>query len=138
MHFIPYLSFDGNCREAFDFYTKVLDGEIKGIVTNGETPMAGEFSTDEQDKVMNAYLVAEGAELMGADAPSHHPYSKPTGFTISIQLDDDARAERIFAALAEGGEVQMPMEGTFWARKFGMLVDRYGIPWMINSGMIEQ
>ncbi|MEO3998012.1 VOC family protein [Mesorhizobium sp. CAU 1732] len=138
MRFVAYLSFDGKCREAFEFYAGVLDGEIKAMISNGETPMAEHFSPESQDKIMNAYLVADGAELMGADTPDSMPYAPPEGFTLSIQLDDDARAERIFAALAEDGDVRMPMEATFWARKFGMLIDKYGIPWMVNSGMIEQ
>jgi PhnB protein len=138
MRFVAYLSFDGRCREAFEFYAKVLDGEIKAMISHGETPAADHVSKGWHDKIINAYLVADGAELMGADSPPEMGEVNMQGFSLSIQLDDDARAERIFAALAEGGEVRMPMEATFWARKFGMLTDRYGIPWMINSGMIEQ
>lgn len=136
MRFIPYLSFDGQCREAFEFYAKVLDGDLRGVITHGETPIANEVPPDWADRVINAYLVADGAELMGADAP---PGSPPAaGFSVSIHVDDEARARRIFEAFADGGSVMMPIEPTFWAKLFGMVTDRYGTPWMINCGMIEQ
>lgn len=135
MKFIPYLSFDGRCREAFEFYARVLDGEILGMITHGETPIADEVPPDWKDRIINAYLVADGAEIMGADSP---PGSQPpAGFSVSIQIDsDEARARRIFDAFADGGSVLMPLEPTFWAKQFGMVTDRYGTPWMINCGML--
>ena len=136
MRFIPYLSFDGTCREAFDFYARVLDGEIKAMISHGETPVADKVPADWKDRIINAYLIADGAELMGADGPPGS--TGPSGFSLSIMLDDEARAQRVFAALSEGGSVKMPLEPTFWARLFGMVTDRYGTPWMINCGMLEQ
>ncbi|MBL8581709.1 MAG: VOC family protein [Rhizobiaceae bacterium] len=136
MRFIPYLSFDGNCREAFAFYQRVLGGEIKAMISHGETPIADQVPPDWKDRIINAYLVAEGAELMGADSPPGS--AAPTGFSLSIMLDDEARARRVFSALAEGGTIIMPLEPTFWAAMFGMVTDRYGTPWMINCGMVDQ
>lgn len=132
MRFIPYLSFDGRCREAFDFYAKVLDGEIKDMITHGETPAGEHVSPGWQDKIINAYLVADGAELMGADSPPEMGDARMQGFSVSIHIDDEDRATRVFDALSEGGTVLMPLEATFWAKKFGMVTDRYGTPWMVN------
>ncbi len=137
MHFVPYLSFDGTCREAFAFYEKTLGGKIAGMISHGETPMAEHVPQDWHDKIINAYLVIDGAELMGADMPPGEE-AGPKGMSVSIQLDDEARAEAIFNAFADGGSVMMPFGPTFWAKKFGMVTDRYGTPWMINCGMIEQ
>lgn len=138
VRFIPYLSFDGRCREAFEFYAETLGGEIRDMISHGETPVGEHVSPEWQDKIINAYLVVDGAELMGADTPPEMGQVTPVGFSVSIQIDDEARATRIFNAFAEGGTVMMPLEATFWARKFGMVTDRYGTPWMINCGQIEQ
>lgn len=138
MRYIPYLSFNGNCREAFELYARVMGGEIKDMISYGETPAGEHVSPEWRDRIMNAYLVADGAELMGADTPPEMGPVTPSGFCISIQEDDEARAERIFNGLTEGGTIVMPLEPSFWARKFGMVTDRFGQPWMINCGMIEQ
>lgn len=138
MRFIPYLSFDGRCREAFEFYASTLGGEIKDMISHGETPAGEHVPPEWRDKIINAYLVAESAELMGADTPPQMGHAAPAGFSVSIHIDDDDRAQRIFDAFADGGNVIMPLEATFWARKFGMVHDRFGTPWMINCGMIEQ
>jgi PhnB protein len=135
MKFIPYLSFNARCREAFEFYAKVLDGEIVAMISHGETPAAGHFGAENDHLIINAHLVADGAELMGGDTPPGMGPTSPSGFCVSIQIDDDDRGERIFSALAEGGSVLMPFEPSFWARRFGMVTDRYGTPWMINCGM---
>lgn len=132
MRFIPYLSFEGRCREAFEFYARVLDGKIEGMISHGETPAGEHVPPDWQDKIINAYLVADGAELMGADTPPGVGPAAMQGFSVSIHVEDEARAARIFAAFADGGSVLMPLEATFWAKKFGMVTDRYGTPWMIN------
>lgn len=138
MRYIPYLSFNGDCREAFAFYARVMDGEVKSMISHGETPAAAHVPPEWQDRIINACMVAHGAELMGADMPpGEDGPSKPSGFSISIHEDDEPRAQRIFDGLAEGGTVIMPFEPTFWAQKFGMVTDRYGQPWMINCGMVE-
>ena len=139
MRFIPYLNFDGRCREAFAFYERILDGKILSMLSHGDTPAGAEVPDDWQDLIINAYLVADGAEIMGADAPAAQ-YQPAAGTTISIHLEDgaEARAERIFNAFADGGVVKMAFGPTFWAKRFGMVTDRYGTPWMINCGMVEQ
>lgn len=138
MRFIPYLSFNGDCREAFEFYARTLGGEIRAMISHGETPAGEHVPANWQDKIINAYLVTDGAELMGADTPPDIGPATPTGFSVSIQIDDEDRAKSIFDAFADGGSVLMPFEEAFWAKKFGMVTDRYGTPWMINCGMAEQ
>lgn len=131
MQLIPYLGFDGQCAEAFRFYHSVLGGELE-ILTHGESPMAGEVSAEWRDRVMNATLVAKGAVLMGGDAPPGQGVP-PQGFCVAVQVEEPAEAERIFNALVDGGRVTMPLQTTFWAERFGMLVDRYGTPWIVNG-----
>ncbi|UDF28849.1 UNVERIFIED_ORG: VOC family protein [Roseateles sp. XES5] len=137
MKFVPYLSFDGRCREAFEFYAKVLGGRIAAMLSHGETPAGEHVSEAWQDKIINAHLIAGDQELMGADSPPEMGGGVKGGFSISIQIDDETDAERIFNAFADGGTVTMPFEATFWARKFGMVTDQYGTPWMINCGMAD-
>lgn len=126
----PYLHFDGDCREAFTFYREVLGGELTTMLTYGEGPpeLAGpEWS----DRILHATLLVGGQELLGSDAmPGRH--RPPAGFDVTIADVDVDEGQRIFAALAEGGAVTMPMQETFWTNGFGMLTDRFGIGWMIN------
>ena len=131
MQLIPYLNYDGQCKEAFDFYAQVLGGKITGRMTYGDSPMCDQMPADSHDRVMHSQLEIGSAVLMGADGPPPHT-PQSVGTTINIMVDTPADAERIFAALAEGGDVKMPMEETFWAQRWGMLVDRYGKPWMVN------
>lgn len=133
MAILPYLSFDGRCAEALRFYEQLLGGRIAMIMTWGESPMADQVSPDWSDRVIHATLELDGGELLASDAPPSH-YQKPQGFSLSLQTDDLDRAERMFAGLAEGGEIRMPLAETFWAKRFGMVTDRFGIPWMINCG----
>jgi PhnB protein len=127
----PYLSFHGKCEEAFNFYAKVLNGKILFKMTYGESPMADQTAPEAKNNIMHATLQAGDAQIMGADAPPQY-YSKPAGFTVSIGLNDVAEGERIFKALSEGGEVKMPYQKTFWSPGFGMCIDKYDIPWMVN------
>jgi PhnB protein len=131
MQLQPYLNFNGDCAEAFKLYEKVLGGKIEGMMTHRDSPMAGQTPPEWQDKIMHARLVVGDAVLMASDAPPGY-YSKPQGTYVSINVETTSEGERIFNALAEGGAVQMPFEKTFWAAGFGMLVDRFGIPWMVN------
>lgn len=137
MKFVPYLSFDGRCREAFQFYAEVLGGEIASMTTHGETPAGEHVSIEWQDKIINAHLIADGHELMGADSPPEMGDSTKGGFSISIQIDEETRAEHIFNAFSKGGKVIMPFEPTFWAKRFGMVTDTYGTPWMINCALAD-
>jgi PhnB protein len=132
MQLMTYLTFDGTCREAFTFYAKVLDGRVTTMMTHGDSPMADQTTPELRDKVMHAELTVGDQMLFGTDGMG--PYRKPQGFSVTIAIDDVARAQRIFQALSEGGEVRMPFEETFWAKGFGDLVDRFGTPWMISAG----
>jgi PhnB protein len=131
MQVVPYLGFNGQCKAAFEFYQQCLGGQIVAMFTHRETPAAEHVPPEMQDRIMHARLVVGDAVLMGGDAPTEE-FEAPSGICVSLQVEDPAEAERIFHALAEGGTVQMPIEETFWAVRFGMLRDRFGIPWMIN------
>jgi PhnB protein len=131
MEISPYLNFKGDCAAAFAFYEKCLGGKIVMMQKHGETPMKDHVPAEWQDKVMHVRLVVGGQALMGSDAPPDR-YAPPQGMSVSISIPTPAEAERAFNGLAEGGKVDMPFQKTFWSAGFGMLVDRYGIPWMVN------
>jgi PhnB protein len=101
------------------------------MLRHGESPMAEQVPPEWRDRIMHARLVVGDKVLMGSDAPPDH-YEQPRGFSVSIGIDDPGEAERIFQAMAEKGTVRMPLQKTFWALRFGMLVDQFGIPWMVN------
>lgn len=127
----PYLNFAGTCEEAFQLYAQVLGGKIEFMQRFGETPMGAQLSAEWKNKLMHARLNAKGSILMGSDAPPDR-FKPGQGYQVSLQVDQPAEADRIFAALSEGGRVTMPLQETEWALRFGMAVDRFGIPWMIN------
>lgn len=127
----PYLSFKGECEEAFKFYERCLGSQIGPIFRYAGTPMADQVPADWSDKVMHGSMTIGDQTLLGADvAPDQ--YEEPKGFSLTLEIKSGADAERIFNELAEGGRVVAPLEKTFWAARFGMLVDRFGIPWIIN------
>jgi PhnB protein len=127
----PYLSFNGDCEAAFRFYEECLDGKLGDIFRYAGTPLVEQVPADWQTKVMHSSLAIGDQVLMGGDvAPD--AYEKPKGFSLSLQINSIAQAERIFSLLAKDGTVVMPLEKTFWAARFGMIVDRFGIPWLIN------
>jgi PhnB protein len=131
MQLNPYLLFDGQCETAFKFYEKLLGGKIIAMMTHEGTPAANSVPADWRGKIIHARLAIGDQILMGSDAPPAHQ-QKPQGFSVNISVNDPAEAERIFHALEENGTVTMPFGETFWATRFGMLVDRFGIPWMVN------
>jgi PhnB protein len=131
MKTIPYLNFDGDCRDAFHFYAELLGGEVQGMISHGESPIAGEVPAEWHDRILNSYLVAGDIELMGSDVPPGADH-RPGGIHLSLHVDSASEADRIWAALKDGGMETMPFGPTFWAERFGMLVDRFGTPWMIN------
>jgi len=131
MQFHPYLGFNGQCREAFETYARVLGGQIAALHTFGETPEAGQMPPGTENLVMHARLEASGAILMGSDAPPGM-FQPAQGLYVSLHVEEPSEAERIYHALSEGGEIQMPIQETFWAKRFGMFTDRFGTPWMIN------
>ena|SRR5215475_5341154 len=137
MQMNPYLSFKGECEAAFKFYEQCLGGQLDAIFRYDGTPLADHVPPDWSAKVMHGSLTVGGQVLMGGDvAPDK--YEVPKGFSLSLQIKSTADAERIFNELAQGGKVVMPLEKTFWAERFGMLVDRFGIPWLINCEGSEQ
>ncbi len=131
MQFVTYLTFAGKCEEAMKFYQSIFGGEIPGMFKYGESPDQSQVDPKTKDLIMHTRLIVGDAVLMASDAPPQYQ-TKPEGFSVAVQVDDPKEAERIFAALGKGGTVNMPLQETFWAKKFGMLIDRYGIPWMVN------
>lgn len=131
MKFSPYLNFDGHCKEAFEFYAEVLDGEIVFMSTFEEAPEDVDVSPGFRDKIMHAQLKVGDQIIMASDAAPQN-YDIPQGINITIGVDTPEEAERIYEALSEGGSVRMPMEETFWAQRFAVFSDRFGIPWMVN------
>jgi len=132
MRITAHLVFDGQCEAAFRAYERILGGKLKTLLTYGASPMAGQVPPQMRDKIVHATLELEDQELAGADVPPSQDYRRPQGFFVVLSLADLAKAEEIFRRLAEGGSVQMPLQKTFWAAGFGVLVDRFGVPWEIN------
>jgi PhnB protein len=130
MQLNAYLNFNGDCGAAFKFYEKCLGGTLQ-MQTHGESPMADQVPPGWRDRILHARLVVGDAVLMGSDAPPES-YQKPQGIYVALGIEKPEDAERLFSALAERGTVQMPIQKTFWSVRFGMFVDRFGIPWMVN------
>ena len=136
-HPIAYLSFDGNCAEAMRFYERVLNGKLKAMITNGETPVAAQMPPGSEHRIMHALLEFKGGgSLMAGDTCPINPYQGMKGFMLALMYDTVAEADRVFGALAEGGKVTMPLGPTFWAKSFGMVTDRFGTSWGINGESI--
>lgn len=127
----PYLSFPGNCEEAFKYYEKHLGGKIEVLMTFAGTPMEEQSPPDWLTKIIHGRMVVGDAVLMGGDVPAEQ-YTAPGGFSLMINVTNVEEAERLWAALADKGTIQMPLSETFWAIRFGALVDQFGIPWMIG------
>ncbi len=137
MQMTPYLSFKGDCEAAFQLYAQCLGGKIGRIFRYAESPMADQMPASWSNKVMHGSLTVGGEVLMGADTVPHQ-YEEPKGFSLSLHMTSTADAERIFHELAKGGRIVMPLEKTFWAERFGALVDRFGIPWSINCEVSDR
>lgn len=131
MKIIAYLTFPGTCAEAFRFYETALGGKIVDLMPHAGTPAEAHVPAEWRDKIMHARLKVGDAEIMASDSPPDYQKT-PQGISVSLHVGSADEAEKVFAALAEGGTVTMPMEQTFWAQRFGMLTDRFGIPWMVN------
>jgi PhnB protein len=131
VQFNPYLNFNGNCEAAFKYYQKVLGGKIEAMIPFEGSPAAEHSSPEMRKKIMHARLIVDGQPLMGSDCPPEH-FQPMQGMSVALNVAEPAEADRVFHALAEKGTVQMPIEETFWAHRFGMLVDQFGTPWMIN------
>jgi PhnB protein len=123
-----YVNFAGRCADAFRFYERHLGGKIGMMMTHGQAPEPSRVNPAQKDAVLHARISIGGTELMGADIPSAE--SMRSAY-LSLGVESDAEAERVFAALSDGGEVFMPMQETFFATRFAQLRDRFGINWMI-------
>ena len=129
-----YLTFNGNCADAMRFYERTLNGKLEALIRNGETPDADKMNPADADKIMHAYLVIDGQAMMAGDAPSGMPFNGMEGFCMTLTYPTADEAQRIFDALRDGGKETMPFAETFWADGFGMLVDKFGLPWMVMGG----
>jgi PhnB protein len=132
MRISPHLCFDGQCREAMLLYQSVLGGAIQTMLTYGETPMASSLDSQWHDRIVHATLVLDGVELTGVDMIPG-AYQRPQGFFVTLTVDGLTRAREIFSTLSRGGTTTVPFAKTFWSPGFGVLVDRFGIPWEINT-----
>jgi PhnB protein len=125
--------FDGDCASAMNFYQRIFGGRMEALTTVGESPMAAQFPPSSAHRVIHASLSFDGNTLMASDwmAPEPYPGIKGTRFTLTCQSAEEA--SRLFAELSEAGRVQMPLQKTSWARAFGMLLDRHGVPWQVMA-----
>ncbi len=127
----PYLSFNGNCAEAFRFYEEVLGAKIEGITTYGDR-MKERCLAEDAEKVMHGVLRLGSQVIRASDATAEQTYTGITGCWLSIDYPTASAARQVFTALSEGGKITMPIDKTFWAAAFGMATDRFGVPWMVS------
>lgn len=132
MKWNPHFSFNGQCEVAFKFYERALSGKIATLIKYGDTPAAEHVPADHRSRIMHARLDVEGQTMMGADAQPGQPYEGIKGCSMAVQAESPEEAERMFTALSENGVVVMPLGPTFWAIRFGMVTDQFGILWLIN------
>lgn len=127
----PYLFFEGRCEEALEFYRKALGAEVTALFRFKESPDPGMCPAGAEEKVMHANVRIGDTTFMASDGGCQGPPAFQ-GFSLSLSLTDTLQAERLFAALSDGGQIQMPLAKTFWSPLFGMVADRFGVSWMIN------
>ena len=132
MQLNSYLIFNGKAEAAFAFYEQCLRGKITSKMRFGEAPGCENMPAGTRDWLIHVRLEIGDQVLMASDCPPDRPYEGIKGCSVSLQVDSIAEGERLFNALKENGTVQMPYEKTFWAERFAMLVDQFGVPWMIN------
>lgn len=132
MRLKTYLSFDGNCRQALTFYAEQLGGTVSAMQSFGDTPGCDSLPASVRDGIMHGRVDVGPFSIMGTDATPDHPYPGIAGSYVVADVDEAAKADALFAALAQGGQIEMPIQQTFWAQRYGSLVDRFGVRWMIN------
>ena len=133
-HPIAYLAFDGNCAEAVRFYEQALGGKLEVLTSCADSPMADQIPKEFGHRILHARLALPGGGMLfGGDCPADMPYEGIKGVSIAVDYATVAEAEKVFNALADGGKVTMPMQGAFWAKRWGMLVDKSGTPWIVNG-----
>ena len=131
---IAYLAFDGTCAEAMRFYERALGGKLEVLMSGAESPMAEQIPKASAHRILHARLVLPGGgTIFAGDCPEHVPYEGIKGVSITVDYATTDEAEKVFAALASGGQVSMPMQAAFWAKRWGMLVDKFGTPWIVNG-----
>jgi PhnB protein len=131
---IAYLGFNGNCAEAMRFYAEALNGRIEVMMSGADSPIADQMPKEFAHHILHARLALPGGgTLYGGDCPAHLPYEGIKGVSIAVDYATVDEAEHVFARLASGGQVTMPMQAAFWARRFGMVVDKFGTPWIVNG-----
>ena len=134
---IAYLGFDGTCADAMRFYEKALGGKLELLMSGADSPMAEQMPKEFLHRIMHARLALPGGGLLYAgDTPTNVPYEGIKGVSITLDYPTVAEAERVFEALAAGGRVTMAMQPAFWAKRFGMLVDKFGTPWIVNGELV--
>jgi PhnB protein len=132
MRISPHLCFDGQCRAAFTVYQEILGGTIGTMLTYGESPMSAQVESRWRDRIVHASLQLGDIELTGVDLLPGD-YRRPQGFFVTLSIEGATRANRIFALLADGGVVRVPFQPTFWSPGFGVVVDRFAVPWEVSS-----
>ncbi len=132
MQWNPYLAFNGQSEAAFKFYERCLGGKIVAMIPYGDTPSKEHVPAGHERKIMHARINLGNQVLMGGDAHPDMPFEGVKGCSVAVQVETPAEAERLFNALAENGTVTMPLGETFWAVRFGMLTDQFGVSWMVN------
>lgn len=130
----PYLIFNGNCRQAMEFYQRTLGGQMQAMMTHGESPMKDQCPDALKDQIMHAALVIDGRMIMASDTMPGQPYEGMKNVSIALSYPTAAEGARAFKALAEGGSTFMDLEPTFWAETFGMCTDKFGMSWMVVGG----
>lgn len=136
-HPIAYLAFNGNCAEAMRFYERALGGKIEIMMSGADSPMAADIPKESAHRILHARLaLSDGGLLYAGDAPEHMPYEGIKGVSITLNYESVSEAKKVFDALAAGGQVTMPMQAAFWAKTWGMLVDKFGTPWIVNGELL--
>jgi len=131
MQMNPYLSFNGDCEAAFKFYERCLDAKLGEMFRYGGSPMADYAPADWAGKIMHGSLTIGDRLVMGADVVPDK-YEEPKGISLSLHIKNTDEAERVFQELSQDGSVMMPLQKTFWAERFGVVMDRFRIPWLVN------
>ncbi|HWJ88401.1 MAG TPA: VOC family protein [Pelagibacterium sp.] len=135
MKVVANIDFDGDCREAFTSYAKILGGEIRGMISHRDMPEASHgVPEDRLDRIVHAWIDIGDQALMGQDMQD---FSGRSGYSVTVAADSVTEARRIFEALSDGGEVLMAFEAQSWSQGFGMTTDRFGVTWVIDSPASE-
>jgi len=131
---IAYLVFNGNCADAVRYYERALGGKLEILMSGADSPMADQIPKESAHRILHARLALPGGGMLFAgDCPENMPYEGIKGVSIVVDYATVAEAEKVFNALADGGQVTMPMQPAFWAKRWGMVVDKFGTSWNVNG-----